>query len=164
MTRFQLIPALVVLPLAAACGSGTNGSTQSADSQDSGGASVCGTHANVAAEFGPTMKSTGAVGYTVELIQAAPTEPSSYGANDWKLKVTDPSGTPLGTSATVVVKCGMPGHTHGCGGDGAQVAALGNGEFDVSQMVFVMQGYWIIQVFITDGATSDTVNVDICVQ
>ncbi|HVU00371.1 MAG TPA: hypothetical protein VHE30_01415 [Polyangiaceae bacterium] len=129
---------------------------------DSGDYSIC---PSSIPDFHLKMTATGPAGYTVEILDATPPTPQRAApqGNAWKIKVTGPDGAPVSSTAKVGIGCSMVHANHGCGPN-KTVTANGDGTFQVDQISFLMIGAWKIVFDVTDGATTDSIELPICVQ
>jgi hypothetical protein len=100
------------------------------------------------------MSEPGSAGFTVEVLDATPALASVSGTNEWTLVVKDSNGKPV-DGLNIDVRCGMKKHSHGCGGTGPKVTALGGGQYKMSSIIFIMAGDWYMNLTLTNASTSD---------
>lgn len=102
--------------------------------------------------------------FRVAWVDVDPTRPAK-GENRWSLSVTDASGVPV-AGASVVVTPFMSVHGHGLSpadyvGDESTTAI---GVYEVTPFNLSMPGTWEFTVTIVDGATTDALELALCVQ
>jgi hypothetical protein len=143
------LPALLALP---ACGD---------SSEDDGH-----THpeaCKAADTFAPNLSKTGAAGVTVTITEASPAVPLARIDGAWKVRVTDASGAPI-EGATLEMKQKMPSHSnHGVSREAASTD-VGGGVYELNPVLFTMDGAWTVPIEVTQGATTDTVEFEFCIE
>jgi len=99
---------------------------------------------------------------TVALLASSPSPPAKS-MNAFTLRITDAGGAPV-DGATVAVTPYMPDHAHGTNVV-PEVAAKGDGTYEVSKIYLVMPGFWRITVTVTTpGAAPQEVAFSFCVE
>ncbi|MCB9673933.1 MAG: FixH family protein [Alphaproteobacteria bacterium] len=101
--------------------------------------------------------------FYLELVSATP-DPPDEGVNDWLVKVTTESGSPV-NGGTVTITPWMPAHGHGISPpDYSGTPTAGDGEYAIPAFDLIMPGVWEFQTLITESMMNDTVTFSFCIE
>ncbi len=108
------------------------------------------------------LTKTGDAGLISVVLESSSPAPPARANNDWMIQVLDANGAPI-SDATVNVTPYMPQHGHGTSVK-AVITPMGNGEYELNPVNFVMAGVWeiTIDVKLTDG-TTDKAKYTLCI-
>lgn len=100
-------------------------------------------------------------GLSISIEDASPAPPT-MGDNTWVVEIEDAAGALL-DGATLLGKTWMPKHQHGT--PAPAVTPLGNGRYELSPIIFSMDGAWEITVEVTpSGSTTESVVFKFCIE
>jgi hypothetical protein len=90
------------------------------------------------AEYFAGVEKVSSSGRSVSILDSMPAPPRA-GENIWRIKLSQSDGAPIDNAAINVVPW-MPKHQHGSPPPG--VTALGQGEYELKPIIFIMPGVW----------------------
>lgn len=109
--------------------------------------------------FDVPLLSKGAAGASI-IIESGTPSVVQQGLNDWTVKITDASGTPI--DGTVSVLSSMPDHGHNSP-TLPTITPKGNGEYDIANINLSMRGVWTVTISIASASVNDDATFTFCV-
>ncbi len=100
--------------------------------------------------------------FYIELVQADP-DPPDEGDNDWVVRLTTESGSPV-SGGTVVLEPWMPAHGHGISPPTYSGVEGTDGEYTIPTFDLIMPGVWEFELLVTESMMNDTARVSFCIQ
>lgn len=98
--------------------------------------------------------------YRVEVLQRP--QPAVGEFQTWLIRVSTADGKPV-RDAHLGVSGGMPEHGHGLPSRPAIEAGSAPGEYRLSGLQFGMPGWWVLDLYISDGRQDDSVTLNVVV-